>query len=84
MNAFKVWLQKRTADPSAAWRDLLNTAKEAATTVDEQKASGVQQLVRVTFVEESAYEKYYKGKTDYEPMFNKKGPQAIKGEKKMG
>ena len=37
MNAFRAWLQKKAAEPSAAWTDLMNAAKEAATTVDEQK-----------------------------------------------
>ena len=78
MNAFRAWLQKNAAGPSAAWTDLMDAAKEAATTVDEQKTSGVQQPIRNTFVEESAFEKYYKGHTEYESWFNAKVPVAIK------
>ena len=55
MNARRAWFQKRAADPSVAWKHLLNAAKEAATAVDEQQVSGVQQLVRNTCVEESAF-----------------------------
>ena len=84
MNAVRACFQKRAADPSTAWKDLLNAAKEGATTVDEQTTSGVQQLVRNTFVEGSAYEKYYKGQTEYEPLFNKKVSVAIAGEQNMG
>ena len=62
----------------------MKAAKDAATAVDEQTTSGVQQLVRTTFVEESAFEEYYKGNKDYESWFNKKVPVAIKGAQKIG
>ena len=84
MNAVRAWFWKRAADPSAAWRDLLNAAKEAATTVDEQTTAGVQQLVRSTFVEESAYAKYYNCQKEYGPLFNQNLSVAIGGEQKMG
>ena len=71
MNAFRAWFHTRAAGPSTAWKDLLDAANEGATTVDEQTTAGVQQLVRCTCVEESAYETCYKGLNQYEPLFNK-------------
>ena len=81
---FRACSQKKAADPSAAWTDLMSASEGAATTVDEQTTPGVQPLIRNTFVEESAFKNYYKGNKDYESWFNKMVPAAIKGEQKIG